>query len=398
LAHGIRLDRRYNYRARVTGDIPESTERRLVVEQRIGEAEGSDSVTFGRIEYIAVRTDNSAFVLDQQGPTIKLFDSTGRLLRFVGRKGGGPGEYEYVNGMDILPNAHLVLWDASHARINRYDANGEFVASWRAPVTGMFTSDGLATDRDAAIVLTAPIAAAGVFGESGYIRFDTAGVLRDTIRVPRWVDSTPQITAVRDGGSMRASVALPFARGLIKSWSALGALLSGASDPYVVYVMRTGTKPLRIEGRHDQVRVIAGEADEARERVTWSMRLSAPDWTWDGPAIPSYKPAYQSLMSGYDGRIWVQLHWTGEELARPDSSRRGPSGLPPPPPRRYLEPNVWDVFEPDGRYLGRVRLAPSQHILRMRGDHVWGVLTDSLDVAYVARWRIVPPFHSPKTP
>ncbi len=63
-----------------------------------------------------------------------------------------------------------------------------------------------------------------------------------------------------------------------------------------------------------------------------------------------------------------------------------------PPMQRFAEPNVYDVFDASGAYLGRVRANRSQDVLRMRGDRVWGVLTDSLGVAYVARWRVEPPF------
>ncbi|HJU72321.1 MAG TPA: hypothetical protein VJ717_01135, partial [Gemmatimonadaceae bacterium] len=59
---------------------------------------------------------------------------------------------------------------------------------------------------------------------------------------------------------------------------------------------------------------------------------------------------------------------------------------------RYAEPNVYDVFEADGTYLGRVRVNRGDRVLRMRGDKLWGVFKDSLDVAYLARWRVEPPF------
>jgi hypothetical protein len=66
--------------------------------------------------------------------------------------------------------------------------------------------------------------------------------------------------------------------------------------------------------------------------------------------------------------------------------------MPPMPPQHYREPNVYDVFTPDGLYLGRVQADRGQDIMRMRAGRVWGVLTDSLGVAYVARWRVEPPF------
>ena len=64
------------------------------------------------------------------------------------------------------------------------------------------------------------------------------------------------------------------------------------------------------------------------------------------------------------------------------------------PPLRFEEPLAFDVFAPDGRFLGPVRVPPSfsgypEPIVR--GDTVWAATRDSLDVASIVRFRIVHP-------
>ena len=62
-----------------------------------------------------------------------------------------------------------------------------------------------------------------------------------------------------------------------------------------------------------------------------------------------------------------------------------------PPIDQWPEPPVYDVFQPDGTWLARLQ-APDRFVpMYMRGDHVWGVVRDSLDVSYVMRWRVTPP-------
>jgi hypothetical protein len=61
-------------------------------------------------------------------------------------------------------------------------------------------------------------------------------------------------------------------------------------------------------------------------------------------------------------------------------------------PYRYAEVSAFDVFDPDGRYLGHVRVPESFRIDPepvVRGDHVWAVTRDELDVATVVRFRLV---------
>jgi hypothetical protein len=63
-------------------------------------------------------------------------------------------------------------------------------------------------------------------------------------------------------------------------------------------------------------------------------------------------------------------------------------------PLSYREPLAFDVFRPDGTYLGLV-LAPFE--LRAdpepfaRGDRLWAVVRDELDVASIVKFRIVSP-------
>jgi len=119
--------------------------------------------------------------------------------------------------------------------------------------------------------------------------------------------------------------------------------------------------------------------------IVHNFRNYAPDWQWNGPPIPDTKPAFSELTVGTDGRIWVQLHQPGylDEAADPDD---------PDATDGWAEPAVWDVFEPDGTYLGQVR-APNSLSTYPRPifgpEHVWAITTDELDVQYLTRFRIV---------
>ena len=49
----------------------------------------------------------------------------------------------------------------------------------------------------------------------------------------------------------------------------------------------------------------------------------------------------------------------------------------------------YDLFDPDGRFLGRVQLpVPMNAVRRVVGDHIYGVTQDELGVPYVIRARI----------
>jgi hypothetical protein len=81
----------------------------------------------------------------------------------------------------------------------------------------------------------------------------------------------------------------------------------------------------------------------------------------------------------------------GEQAPGP-TVRVGSGDMPKLPQPKWRDPIVYDVFDPDGRYLGRVPAPPKTSFKTMRGDHVWAVRRDSLDVEQVVRFRVVPGF------
>ncbi len=132
-------------RVRITGDVPDSLVRTPVVDLAVGQADGAEELTFGRIGGIVVGNDGAMFVYDadQTVGLIRMYAATGKYLRTVGAKGGGPGEYGQLNGFTVARNGDLLIWDGTGARVNRYAVDGRFTSAFRIPVSGMFTANGL---------------------------------------------------------------------------------------------------------------------------------------------------------------------------------------------------------------------------------------------------------------
>jgi hypothetical protein len=84
------------------------------------------------------------------------------------------------------------------------------------------------------------------------------------------------------------------------------------------------------------------------------------------------------------------LHQQAEKIAADelDTEEPEPGEVPE---RTWIEPVAFDVFEPDGRYLGMVR-APEGFATSprpfIRGDTVWAVVRGELEVPYVTRFHI----------
>jgi hypothetical protein len=223
------------------------------------------------------------------------------------------------------------------------------------------------------------------------LRYGPDGEFRDTLLAPTWDYEYAQVRAADDNGSNLSSV--PFTAEAHWTMSPLGYMAGGLSSDYRIDLFRTGEPHLRIERDWTPVRVDAEEAEERERAITVRLRRQYPGWRWNGPPVPETKPPFRGLFTSWEGDIWVLLSQEGrpvipEEQALEEERSSGWVTL------RYEEPPAFDVFDPDGRYLGHVKVPESFQVRPepiVRGDYVWAVTRDEFDVASVVRFRIARP-------
>ncbi len=87
----------------------------------------------------------------------------------------------------------------------------------------------------------------------------------------------------------------------------------------------------------------------------------------DPGRIPGVKPAYAGIFEDDQGHLWITPYVA-------EDARRG-----------------FDVFDADGRYLGRVDVPGADRSLQLhvvRGAPAYGVARDGAGVEYAVRYRI----------
>jgi hypothetical protein len=193
----------------------------------------------------------------------------------------------------------------------------------------------------------------------------------------RWTDTVPQLEP-EDSGSPRGVYSYRTARGggmmQVPFWPmptstmdagrAIWSKPSNQNDYRIARVTFTGDTTLTFESRRPAVPVTAHQRDSTiaaiRERV-------GADFDWS--QIPADKPIVTQLFPAENGDVWVRVTTADDSLT------------------------TFDVYGGDGRYKGTavtsLRVAPYLQPV-VRGDQFWAVVRDELDVAYIARGRLVP--------
>ena len=104
----------------------------LVEDLRIGRSEGPSEYLFGNIGAIVQHPDATVFIADTQVPVIRRYDTEGNYMHDLGREGQGPGEYQVLQGMKVLPGGNLAIWDPRSQRITVVAPDGTWVSDFTA--------------------------------------------------------------------------------------------------------------------------------------------------------------------------------------------------------------------------------------------------------------------------
>lgn len=362
----------------------------LEPELSIGMVEGSDEYLIGDPRALAVGPGGVIYLLDRQVPIVRAYAPDGLFVRDIGRKGSGPGEYRHPDAMAALPDGRILVRDPGNARITVFDSEGAYLEHW-------WVRGGLSSPRrfyvDTAGCSYAEVLLNGdrppVEWVFGLTRYGPDGAIQDTLTAPTWDYHAAQISARLGGRSSRERV--PFTPQVSWTFSPLGYMVGGLSTHYRVDAFRADGSVLRIERDWTPVPVHPDEAEGWRQYFTADFREFYPGWRWNGPPIPDAKPPFQDVFTSWEGDIWVLRSEESVPTMTAVEAREAErtSHLPVV---RFWEPSSFDVFTPDGRYLGHVRVpetfSSSPEPVIRRGT-VWAIARDEMDVATIVRYRLV---------
>jgi hypothetical protein len=342
---------------------PEATWR-VTEELRIGSRDEVGPSLFGEIMSLEIDPLERIYVLEGQAQEIRVFAPDGAHVRTIGRQGGGPGEFNRPLHAQFGPDGHLWVVDPANNRVSVIDTVGALLDSHASP--GGFVMIPWPGGFDDAGRYYAPVPRpdeerfeiALVRYDAGFTALDTLTVPDDPVERERFVLRSP------DGGVAMASV--PFSAAFRWRLAPSGSIWGMLSGNYRFFELTPEGDTLRTLTREfDPLPVTGADMAEAEAELEW---FTDQGGKVDLSKIPDTKPATEEFLFDDEGNLWVF-----------------------PVTKREDQGTRLDVFDPIGRYLGRVRLpfALSRRPYPLiRGSTLVGVTEDELEVPFVVRARI----------
>ena len=337
-------------------------------EAKIGSVDDPDYI-FNPILRMALGPDGLLYTLHEGEGTIRRWTADGAPAGTLGRKGEGPGEFQYPYGVGFFGDS-LWVWDFLASRVSYFDLEGAFVGSVSVRAARGSPDEPAARPvaplRDGSfmgLVLAGRHAiSSGTRMERPYVRLDATGGTSARI----WAeplephDATSQLFGdTHLSGFGR--------RGLLvvnrRVWTGEGEATVRVSeigfdgDTIFSVTVPYDPVPLTDERFDSAVRAAAGPSTSEAQLREALYR-------------PPYLPAVSHLIGAEDGTIWlrrfdpVELE-TGEQVFE------------------------WWVLDGEGAPLALARTPVGLDVRLVTDDMVWGLERDELDIEYIVRHRVM---------
>lgn len=367
----------------------------LLPELRIGMVEGPEEYLFVGIYSLAVGPGGEIYVGGASANGgIRQFSRDGIFEKWVARTGPGPMEVGLVSALTVNEGAVVAAKDRRSRRIKLFFPDGRFQTIPAPGDPERYHEDALQYHRDGTLwVGVNPLLYQAMdpipYPRPIFARVSEQGGLVDTIFAPDRLEEECLPGDNRYLSGVWQDLRDPWFP--LGKWALGpdGSLALGCPAEYTFDVIREGRPVLRISREWMPVEPYPGEYEY------WGNRPLMYSWARQLPPFPEHRPAYARIILPGDGRVWV---WP----VHPSVQREEPEQRVANTGRTHYwwvaTHGAFDVFQEDGRWLGKVQLPEEvsysgylpPHIV-IRGDTVWARAQDSLDVEYVVRYRVVWP-------
>ena len=328
---------------------------------------GADSDTssaqeFSGIVGLIADAQHNIYVAD--GSEIRVFDEQGQLVRRFGREGSGPGEFRSLQSIGWLGDTLLTM-DWRNVRIGLMTPTGEWVGQRELPaISGSrirFHQTGPAE------LYSSAVRRDGSRSQFAYVRQTMSGD-GDTIGVPPSPEPISPTTVACDIQNGITFYTPSFAPQTVKQPAPNTTLLDFSSAEYRLHFIKLPDTVRIIERDLPRQPVSDDEwsREEARFRAWRDSLTGNPVCRPAGPHRPEAKELLRGVFFDDQSRIWVE--------------RQNGAGF------------TFDVLDADGTLLAELD-APERSTrvpIYVRGDRLYLVTTDSLDVQFVKAFQILP--------
>lgn len=341
------------------------------------EGEGALSGVFD----IDVDIEGRVYVSEPSFARVVVFGPDGTFHSIIGSRGQGPGEFQFPGNLSWLRDTLAVL--EFQRGISLFERDGSYAGQISFALRGQslrFPLGPMAPLSDGTVISFAPTMGeevlAGRLDRELWLKMSREGALLDTLAFRRLEGDYYAVE--RDGRPRIGSH--PLATGDVVAMPADGSsLVLATREPPSSSQQAAAYSLFRLDLAGDTVQQVEVPFElvevTATDREALARAMTSPDPSDEGFAArvrdvesavewPQYFPAFETVLAGRDGSVWVKRH-----LRRGGAVR-------------------WDVFNADFEERGHVFLPEALDVRLVSLRWVYGIELDEYDVPRVVQFDV----------
>jgi hypothetical protein len=335
----------------------------------IGLEDGEEPYLLSRV-FAARRLPNGEIVVGNSGSgELRFFGANGKFIRASGRRGGGPGEFHEFSSLIMcsIPGDEMVVADGGLRRVHVFTIAGAYKRSFTYQHEAAASPPGLRSCFADGTLLTLNVPVAALGGDPGtlipsttqYFRYDTNG--RSVAKLAEVPDQTRYVNKY---GSITHYPFVPFTP---ESYAAAGG--------HVTYLNYGGGSFVERRGADGKLEaIIRWQAPRTRTSAVYSRYVTAGLEAMTNQQRRAQYASYYAKKLPIPDLVPVVGFMIVDELEHPWV-------------KRYQLPwdtiPTYEVFDPNGRWLGQVSAPPRLDVYQIGKDYVLGRQRDELGVERV---------------
>jgi hypothetical protein len=351
-------------------EIYEAGKIRFIPEFTIDETFLPEDTFFESAFNIKCDKDGCVYVCDYRAHNIKIFDSSGKFIKTIGREGQGPGEFNRPYDIAIT-DERLIVWNMGNRRLDALNKDGELIKSASISIYEGWPQMMRVLPNGDVVIASERISLGQPDKPQDYFidiyspdlekkkRFYTQQIWRN-----KYVKK----------GDRAINVPLPFSPRVYWDVSPTGEIVIGYSKAYEIEIYGIDGEKISSFSHTYTAEKITNEDKKKFFASIGSfsggeMKQGADDFIVKNTEFPKIKPAFQQIKMDSEGNVLVM----GYRKNRAEEAR------------------YFDAFDIQGNFLGNVQILskmgfPYYSVIRNRT--FWLPKTDEEGLIKIIKYRI----------
>jgi hypothetical protein len=327
---------------------------------------GDPEQAFMGVAPVVRLADGRIVVADGSQQTIRYFDARGKLLTTAGGRGTDTGQFHGLGWIGRGPADTVVAYDFVARRFALFDGKGQFVrVASLAPADPQVAAEPIASYPDGSVLFRLGRPANPFPGKPGtvvrdsaaYMRFGLDGLPREALG--QFPQGESWGVPVRPQGPP-SSFPVPFGLVTVAALRADTMLIGTGASFEVASIGPNGTPVGLLRASIAREAVTPEESKDYTAAAITRLRTGAKTLntpldsglirTLEKAPFPANKPAFGRMLVDRTGALWIS------------------APLNPP-----ASASTWNVFAPDGTWLGTVTTPEGLRVDEIGADYVLGV-------------------------